>query len=346
MPTLVSVPRVRSITLLLAFSFGFLVGLSLFSMRYVTVNSAQVVTKQDLSLSRLPATSADNKETVCNTPLKLTFIILSSPFGTGAPRRAAIRRTWLNLYNGLTGVKIVAKFVIGIRGLAKENLAVMMDESSTYKDMLLFDNFQDIYDNLSLKVLYSFIWAHGDHDFDYLIKVDDDSFVQLDRFVTALKNMNCPKLLYWGYFNGRGFPNYAGKWAEKQWTLCPHFLPYAMGGGYVLSWKLIDLITSINDSLAVYKNEDVTVGAWLAPFRVHRVHDIRFNTEGHSHGCNNNYIITHKEKAVTFIQKLKSVSTNRTLCQVEREVKPAYLYNWQVPPPLCCKREYGIPIPK
>lgn len=346
MPTLSSIPRIRSLLILLSFSIGFLVGISLFSINHSDVTKIPTVITQQKEPSVIDSDETHLAPNSCSTPLILTFIILSSPVGNGAPRRAAIRRTWLQLYRSLTDVKIIAKFVLGTKQLDRKSSQELLQESSIYKDMILFDDFEDTYNTLSSKVLRSFMWAHSNHDFDYLIKVDDDSFVQMDRFVGALRDMKCPSLLYWGYFNGRGSPDYSGKWAEKQWTLCPHFLPYAMGGGYVLSWKIVDLIASFNHSLAVYKNEDVTVGAWLAPFCVSRVHDIRFNTEGHTHGCNNNYVITHKEKAATFVHKLKSISHNKTLCKIEREVKPAYLYDWDVPPPLCCKREYGLPVPK
>lgn len=239
----------------------------------------------------------------------------------------------------------MSKFIIGTKGLSHVRYNELMLELEQSKDLIYFHDFDDNYNNLTLKLLLSLVWAHGNHHFDYLIKCDDDTFVQLDRLVTSLHRMDCPELLYWGYFNGRGYPHSSGKWVEREWFLCPHFIPYAMGGGYVLSWQLVDLIARFSHTWSMYKNEDVTVGTWMSPFRAHRYHDIRFNTEGHSHGCNNNYIITHKEKAATFIQKKKSLTSNGTLCKIEREVRPSYLYNWSVSPPLCCDRKYGIPVP-
>uniref|UniRef100_A0A914RJR2 Hexosyltransferase n=1 Tax=Parascaris equorum TaxID=6256 RepID=A0A914RJR2_PAREQ len=43
------------------------------------------------------------------------------------------------------------------------------------------------------------------------------------------------------------------------------------------------------------RSEDVSVGAWLAGLDVRYVHDPRFDTEFRSRGCNNEYIITHKQ---------------------------------------------------
>lgn len=47
--------------------------------------------------------------------------------------------------------------------------------------------------------------------------------------------------------------------------------------------------------ILVFRNEDVSVGAWLAGLSVRYVHDPRFDTEFRSRGCNNQYIVTHKQ---------------------------------------------------
>ena len=69
----------------------------------------------------------------------------------------------------------------------------------------------------------------------YLLKVDDDSYVQLPLVLEELKNSNFDKSLYWGFFDGRAPVWLKGKWAEKEYHLCDKYIPYALGGGYVLS---------------------------------------------------------------------------------------------------------------
>lgn len=44
-----------------------------------------------------------------------------------------------------------------------------------------------------------------------------------------------------------------------------------------------------------FRNEDVSVGALLAGLDLRYVHDPRFDTEFKSRGCNNEFIITHKQ---------------------------------------------------
>ena len=326
---------------------GFVFGICLFTARLLIIKTHYTISEetQSSTVHIFDATTTTAEQQFgCNNPLKLIFMVMSSPFG--APKRAAIRRSWMLLYNTMQQVEFTIKFVIGTKGITGHNLEKLLNELNQFNDMLYFDDFEDNFYNLTNKVLRSITWAHEHYEFEYLIKCDDDTFIQIDRFVKALHKLNCPRYLYWGYFSGNGQPDSNGKWAERQWYLCPHFIPYAVGGGYVLSWQLVNVIANLSGVLQIYNNEDVTVGLWMAPFNVTRFHDLRFNCEGHSHGCNNNYIVMHKEKAAILIQRKISLLYDGKLCSTERELRPAYIYNWTVPPHLCCQRQYGIPIPE
>ena len=62
--------------------------------------------------------------------------------------------------------------------------------------------------------------------FNYLLKVDDDSFVRLGALLNALKDIEQHPLLYWGFLDGRAKPMRGGKWSESEWRLCDRYLPY------------------------------------------------------------------------------------------------------------------------
>ena len=81
------------------------------------------------------------------------------------------------------------------------------------------------------------------------------------------------------------------------------YIPYAFGGGYVLSHDLVRYISENSELLKQFNNEDVSIGTWLAPLKnVRRVHDVRFDTESISRGCNNKHIVSHKQS----VKDLKS----------------------------------------
>ena len=118
------------------------------------------------------------------------------------------------------------------------------------------------------------------------------------------------------------------------------YIPYALGGGYVLSHDLVSYISSNSELLKLFNNEDVSVGTWLAPLKnVHRKHDVRFDTESISRGCNNKHIVSHKQSVEDLKSKhyMLTTSTNR-ICESESRVRNSYEYNWNVAPSSCCSR--------
>ena len=276
-----------------------------------------------------------------NRPLHLVLLILSSP--TGVSRRNAIRGTWLHDYRS-SRLKVTAKFLIGLLNLSRRRIGNLTNEEATFGDMLLLPDLRDSYSNLSTKVLMGLKWAYEGATFDFVIKTDDDSYVRIEKVAAALIKMNCEDRLYWGYFMGHAFPELTGKWAETRWFHCPHYLPYAMGGGYVLSRRTVQALVRFSSRLKLYSNEDVAVGSWLAPYRLVRKHDLRFNVESLSHGCNNGYIISHKERLRMLYEKYTSILRNKTLCSEEKEIRPAYVYNWTVSPLRCCERQKGLQV--
>ena len=274
--------------------------------------------------------------------LHVVVLVLTSP--RGVMRRNAIRGSWMHRYD-TKNLKVTSKFLVGTLELEQSKGHDLQLESNKFNDMLLFNDLKDTYHNLSRKVLFGLNWAEQElGHFDFLIKTDDDSFVQIEKVAENFKEMGCPDRLYWGYFMGHAYPEPSGKWAERNWYSCPHYLPYAMGGGYVLSKKVVDIIVSLSDRLILYSNEDVTVGSWLAPFSLLRRHDMRFNVESMTHGCNNKYLITHKDSTRNMYEKLKNLNTNGTLCSPEKEIRPGYNYDWSVSPLDCCNRTKGLDI--
>lgn len=151
-------------------------------------------------------------------------------------KRHALRLTWLSLVN-----HEVAKyyFVIGSKQVAENNENVLLTEESHYSDLLILPDVEEGYDLLTTKLLASFSWMSKHLDFEFLLKVDDDSYVDIRQLVRELSRKTDTKNLYWGYFNGHAQVKQKGKWAEQNWNLCDHYLPYARGGGYILSRRLV-----------------------------------------------------------------------------------------------------------
>ncbi|KAH9634091.1 hypothetical protein HF086_001293 [Spodoptera exigua] len=310
--------------------------------------------------------------------IEYAVLILSGP--DNEAKRDAIRATWMkfsnNIFveNGETLYKwnhtwteqhvphefIKFYFVIGTQGLSETKLTRLNTENNRSNDLLLLDSFEDSYKNLAIKMLHSLKWFTTNLTrLKYLIKCDDDSFVRVDLiirdleafapemnaheisdYVTYKKDLPSYKGLYWGYFDGRARVHLNGKWQEKDWFLCDNYLPYALGGGYVISRSIVDFVGRNADMLGHYNSEDVSMGVWTASLDgMNRVHDVRFDTQWKTRGCSTQMLVRHKQAPADMFQLYKTLvhSHGQKLCKTETILGKSYLYKWDVLPSMCCK---------
>jgi len=275
----------------------------------------------------------------------LLVCILTGPSNTEA--RAAARKSWLKLETDPHLVQPL--FIVGGQDLKAGIRRFLDHELKTHQDLLILETLVDSYANLTLKILQMYSWIDSNIDFEYVLKLDDDSFARIDLISLHLKQPSVAKYqqLYWGFFDGRARPFKKGKWSEKDWNLCDLYVPYALGGGYVISRSLVTYLGKNAPHLRLFFNEDVSLGTWLAPVNVHRQHDVRFDTEFKSRGCSNSYLITHKQTPKMLIEKAENLKTFGFLCggkNGEFRARMSYNYNWTVPPSQCCHRgKNGLP---
>ena len=249
-------------------------------------------------------------------------------------RRTTIRETWMSDERK----DVILLFSIGTAGLGREEISTLEYENNQHNDLLLLKNFQDSYFNLTAKVVESFKWVDKNVKTEFIFKADDDTFARMDIIYDELRGKEGTKRLYWGFFDGRARVKQSGQWAEKRWHLCDTYLPHARGGGYILSADLVHYIAKNSKYLQMFNSEDVSVGAWLGPLEVTRVHDPRFDTEYMSRGCVNEYIVTHKQDVQAMRSKFENLQKTGKLCTKEYKSRYSYIYNWNVPTSMCCMR--------
>nr|XP_045595055.1 beta-1,3-galactosyltransferase 6-like isoform X1 [Procambarus clarkii] len=262
----------------------------------------------------------------------LVIVLLSAP--VNVEQRNVIRQTWLSEEKSDT----LHLFVLGVNSLNEDLNTTIQSEQKRFGDLLLLNNVIDSYQALTKKLLASFVHVHYNVKFRFLLKCDDDTYVQVSQLHKELKSVPYKQRLYWGFFDGRATPKKSGPWKEADWVLCDRYLPYALGGGYVLSSDVVTFVATNSKYLKLYRNEDVSLGTWLAPLDLHRVHDTRFDTEYKSRGCNNEYLVTHKQSTLHMREKYNSLKATSLLCREQFQVHKSYKYNWNVPPSQCCIR--------
>ena len=262
----------------------------------------------------------------------LFILVLSAPSHRLA--RDTIRQTWLSDAPSSTAL---LRFFIGVCQLSTETVRGLNREQTIYEDLVLMPDLTDSYDNLTMKLLQALTWIDHSVVFQFTLKVDEDTFVRVGQLVDDLRRKPQQRL-YWGFFDGRASVKKSGKWAEAHWFLCDRYLPYALGGGYLLSTDLVRYIAVNRDYLQIYLNEDISLGTWLSPLKINRIHDERFDTEFVSRGCQNKHVLKHKQNPVMMRQLHKNLHTIGRLCDRQTVNRPSYVYNWTVLPSRCCVR--------
>jgi galactosylxylosylprotein 3-beta-galactosyltransferase len=236
-------------------------------------------------------------------------------------------------------------FALGTRGLDPTLYGSLHAEQASHGDLLLLEDVRETFNGLATKVREAIAAISQGWELGFLLKLDDDSFARLDdAFFDALQKVAAPNL-YWGFLDGRAAPKVKGKWAEAGWRLSDNYLPYALGGGYVLGQALVSFIGRNRALLTAFKNEDVSVGAWLAGLDVRYEHETRFDTEYKSRGCDNRYLITHKQSPEEIREKWRRLKRHGQLCEKEFRLRKSYVYNWDVPPSQCCQRTDDPNVP-
>ena len=274
-----------------------------------------------------------------HTKTFLLIIVLTGP--KNIRRRNAMRMTWLNVTKFPS---VSRRFVIGMSDLDRTTRESLEHEQNVHGDMLFLPDFKDQYKQLTRKLLSALLWINENINCSFVMKVDDDSFARLGVIEAELKvKYDQVDNLYWGFHRGSSRVKYSGPWTEPNWILCDRYLPYALGGGYIISRKLVEYISNISSLLVLYNSEDVSLGAWLSPIQLTRVHDPRFDTEWQSRGCRNAHIVSHKQSIEDMYNKCKTLQKDGKLCMKEEFLRESFIYSWNVPPSQCCERKHGIP---
>ena len=260
-------------------------------------------------------------------------------------RRDAIRQTWVADFRGLLNPPVQYRFVIGGAGLGLELVNELQAEAERNGDMIILYNVRDAQASLTNRTLDGFTYVLENFQFNYIMKCDDDTFVDLPRVATELQHRQYHARFYWGFMMGHNRIHHHGRYGEREWSLCDHYLPYAAGGGYVISHDLVELLVENRGTLKRYVCEDVSVGAWLAPYNIERRHDTRFNTESQSRGCKAVYLVSHKVSPADMYKMYESLQVDGTLCSDSNQWNSydGFLYDWTSVTTKCCTRKYGVP---
>lgn len=196
----------------------------------------------------------------CHSDVMLMIIVPSAPHQF--ERRKAIRNTWGTLKKLRRPVNHQTVFIIGYSGSSLDD-PQLAAESQKHND-ILFGDFVDSDGNVSLKVQYGLHWAWTQCKPEYLLKTDDDCFVNVQLVTSYLKeNHRVPNSLYVGRLSqaldvvrSANSKKFVSRSAFKN-ELYP---PYAVGKGYLLSGDVLERMVSTAPYVPLIPLEDAYIG--------------------------------------------------------------------------------------
>lgn len=195
--------------------------------------------------------------TACGQEYFLLNLVASAP--NNFERRRDIRITW--------GVDYAIKprwktmFLVG-KPRKEENATRLAKEERIFGDLVRGD-YYDHYWNQTRKVQMAFEWAHKYCNFSYLLKVDDDVFVDIKRLVSHLSKPTTPRKKY---YMGDRIRNpivfRQGKWkvSEEEFGPGKSYPDFVRGLGYVLSPDVVSFFVDLVGVVRHFRLDDVYVG--------------------------------------------------------------------------------------
>ncbi|XP_070619767.1 UDP-GlcNAc:betaGal beta-1,3-N-acetylglucosaminyltransferase 8 isoform X1 [Erythrolamprus reginae] len=205
-----------------------------------------------------------NEPRKCTDTKNGTFLLLAikSVPGNFAARQA-VRDTW-GQEGEPGGLAVRTVFLLGTaEGQLGPRLQHLVQfESRSFGDILMWD-FEDTFFNLTLKDSLFLRWTQ-DHcrDVRFILKGDDDVFINTPKVLGYLSSVDTNKPLYTGQVmsNASPFRAQRSKYYVPESFYVGPYPAYAGGGGYIFSGSLAPWLLLISRHVAFYPIDDVYTG--------------------------------------------------------------------------------------
>ncbi len=175
--------------------------------------------------------------------------------------------------------QVVLKFVIGKASLDRDSLILLDQEQEEFGDILLLDvTDRDIPDPppqgvssaTTLKVMYGMDWAVRNYEFDYFVRLGDDSYFRIDQMVKNSIKSWPREGMY------RGFCHQSYSHPNINEGIPPNVAVFCGGRGYIVTYDVALFVSRNMDMLRKGYPEDTVVGSWFVGIMVDAVHDDDF----------------------------------------------------------------------
>lgn len=213
-------------------------------------------------------------------PKPQLFLFIGVLSGRGyRHRRLAVREGWANQAQHVAKGTTAIKFILS----EDERTPQVLKEEEQYGDLAFLPE-KTNYKSILFKTFFIFQYAAEHFDFRYVLKTDDDTFVNVRPMLQQLRLLcrseDCRhERIYMGHLVVQAKVETAAnhKWNNVVFhnhTGLNTYPTYAMGGGYVLSADVVHTLLHVNQTMKLKFTpiEDATVGFWLMSMDLRFIH--------------------------------------------------------------------------
>ena len=212
-----------------------------------------------------------------------SLLILVSSAPANKQRRNYIRKTWG--FERAFKPRWTTVFLIAQTRIQNESNS-LLKEDEVYGDLVRAD-YYDHYYNQTRKIQMGFEWATLYCKFAFLLKTDDDVFVNSAGLVSFLGKPSTPvKEVYMGYRQRNPVVFRFGKWKVTKEEYSETYYPdFCSGFGYVLSYDAVISFVKAFASVPFFRLDDVYVGMLAKGTGIKITHHIGFEYEKKIRQC-------------------------------------------------------------
>jgi hypothetical protein len=244
-------------------------------------------------------------------------------------QRDEIRRTWCNVsaLSKVAGASWQCFFLVGQTNDTGVRLRLSL-EHQTYADILQ-GRYVDSYRNLTHKVMHALSWVSDSCVAPYVLKTDDDCFVNTVLFGHFLTRHNQQTTeLYAGNVvmdmaKRKVIRSKGEKWAVSVEDYLPEYYPrFVSGNGYALSLDVVQRLVEECVYVRPFPNEDAYVGVVMERVEVRPTLSGRFSLASSGlRPCNFQYLfVVHGVSPADQSSMYSKMMTSRTECTNQEEI--------------------------
>lgn len=261
---------------------------------------------------------------ICKSGIEFLILIVSAP--ENIKNRQAIRETWCNpvLYKHSHNAW-QCLFLIG-QSDSQDLQIIVQAEFQSFRD-ILSGRYKDTYRNLTYKVMQGFHWASQFCPAKFILKTDDDCFVNTHNLHNLIIHHQDVHSLYIGHVKSEEDERKVIRSKDNRWHVLQEeyggklYPPYISGVGYLLSQDVVQKLVNISQYIKIIPNEDAFVGILAQEVNISPTFSARFQLTSSGWAlCNYVYLLVmHRIEAE--LQKDVFYKTLKALQQCQDSMK-------------------------